>query len=60
MTAKMKAKRKRAREAFAALFPRGDARVTCGPASRERHVSKARFRELAMGSTAEALERLQD
>ena len=58
--ARLKKKRRAAREAFAALFPRAATRVTCGPYQRERHLNKLALHEMAMKSPVEALEHLQD
>ena len=58
-TAKLKQKRKLAREACEGLFPRGERGVKRGPAASEWHVSKADFRRLAGKSPAEAVEQLQ-
>ena len=58
--AKLKKKRREAREAFETLFPRTETRVVCGPYGRERHINKAAFHQLAMKSPAQVLEHLQD
>jgi hypothetical protein len=60
MTAKLRDRRKKARKAMAALFPRGQGGVSCGPARRERHTAHALYRELAMRSPAEAIEHVAD
>ena len=54
--------KRRKRGAAAGLFPRTDARVVCHPAQRprERHISKAAFRRLAMQSPDAVLEHLAD
>lgn len=60
MTANLKKKRKRAHEALAALFPRSERGVTCGPYERERHLNKAALRRVSMRAPADVLEHLQD
>ena len=54
MTAKLRKQRKRAHEALAALFPRSERGVICGPYERERHPNKAALRRVAMRGPVEA------
>ena len=58
--AHLKKKRRKAHEAMAALFPRGERGVNCGHYGRERHLSKAELRRVTGLAPAEVLERMHD
>ncbi len=59
-TAKLKKRKGRRAEPAAALFPRSERGVRCGPIATDRHIRKNELRRMVMRAPAEALEHFQD